>query len=638
MARSFIFIIFLGLQNFAFSQLPSYQWTKQFGATSFFNNGIDNGRSVAVDAMGNVYSIGIFQREVDFDPGPGFYPMTAQNIFATAIYISKLNPSGQFVWAKQIPLLVDGEIFISLDKDANIYITSGLKFAVDMDPGPGTVLTTPTGAEDAFLLKLDKDGNFIWVRQLGGTNGNSIAQGKKLDIDPLTGDVIVCGAFSRTVDFDPGPNIFNLTTIGSFEGFITKLTKNGDFIWAKQLGGFNNVYASIYINDIKCDATGNVLSTGTFVGNCDFDPGFSNNYLSNTGDGDVFISKLDKNGNFIWAKKVGETDPVYSSYSRTIGYGIDADKFGNIYVSGIFEGPVLDFDPGVAVSNLISAGFSDEFVLKVDAAGNFIWARNIGGLQHDYNMDLCVDVNNNVYAMGFHEGIVDFDPGPAVNNQNCYEQTAIVKLDENGYFIYVAKFSGSGYTTARQIIVDGSKNIYSTGYFGGVIDFDPGVGVDVHNSQANSSDAFVIKLGPCINVTSSVLNISTCNSFSLNGYIYDSTGTYFQTIPNSFACDSIITLNLTVNRKYITSAINICDGETFFAGGRNQNNSGIYKDTLQTSLGCDSIITTILTVQSNPKPNLGADRKLCSNAIASITLAILIATFGRITVQLPFIM
>ena len=118
---------------------------------------------MAVDAMGNVYSIGIFQREVDFDPGPGFYPMTAQNIFATAIYISKLNPSGQFVWAKQIPLLVDGEIFISLDKDANIYITSGLKFAVDMDPGPGTVLTTPTGAEDAFLLKLDKDGNFIWV-------------------------------------------------------------------------------------------------------------------------------------------------------------------------------------------------------------------------------------------------------------------------------------------------------------------------------------------------------------------------------------------------------------------------------------------------------------------------------------------
>ena len=71
--------------------------------------------------------------------------------------------------------------------------------------------------------------------------------------------------------------------------------------------------------------------------------------------------------------------------------------------------------------------------------------------------------------------------------------------------------------------MDGSKNIYSTGYFGGVIDFDPGVGVDVHNSQANSSDAFVIKLGPCINVTSSVLNISTCNSFSLNGYIYDST-------------------------------------------------------------------------------------------------------------------
>jgi len=620
MARSLIVLIFLCLQNFIFCQSPAYQWAKQFGATSFFNNGNDNGRSVAVDAMGNVYSIGLFQKEVDFDPGPGYYPMTALNGDATAIYISKLNPFGQFVWVKQIPLLVEGDMFLTLDKDANVYITSGLKFAADMDPGPGVVMTTPTGAEDAFLLKLDKDGNFIWVRQFGGLNASSIAQGKKLDIDPLTGDIVMCGSFSRTVDFDPGPNTSNLVTTGSFEAFIVKLTKNGDFIWAKQLGRFNSVFSNIGISDIKCDVSGNILSTGSFVGNCDFDPGPNNYNLSNTGDGDLFITKLDKNGNFIWAKTAGETDPIYSSYSRTGGGGIDADNQGNIYVSGVFDGPIVDFDPGPAVNSLTNAGFSDEFVMKIDPAGNFVWVKDIGGVNYDYNWDLCVDVNNNVYVLGSHEGIVDFDPGPAVNNQYCYGHNAIVKLDENGNFIYVTKFSGSaGYTRARQIVVDANKNLYSTGHFAGEVDFDPGVGVDLFNSQANSTDAFVIKLGPCLNVTSSVLNISTCNNYSLNGHIYDSTGTYFQTIPNSFACDSIIRLNLIVNRKYMTRSINICDGQTFLAGGENQNTSGTYKDTLQTALGCDSIITTNLNVHSNPKPNLGADKKVCTNEIATIS-------------------
>ena len=125
-----------------------------------------------------------------------------------------------------------------------------------------------------------------------------------LDIDP-NGNVIVCGSFNHNVDFDPGPNTFNLTSTGNFEAFLTKLNSNGDFIWAKKLGNFNTVYGNINLNDVKCDMSGNIYSTGDFSGSCDFDPGAGTYNLVAGGPGDGFVSKLDANGNFVWAKKIG---------------------------------------------------------------------------------------------------------------------------------------------------------------------------------------------------------------------------------------------------------------------------------------------------------------------------------------------
>jgi gliding motility-associated-like protein len=115
------------------------------------------------------------------------------------------------------------------------------------------------------------------------------------------------------------------------------------------------------------------------------------------------------------------------------------------------------------------------------------------------------------------------------------------------------------------------------------------------------------------------LNISTCNSYTLNSQIYNTSGTYYQTIPNAFGCDSVITLNLTINRKFTAQTIAICEGTSFYTGGANQTAAGIYKDTLRTSLGCDSIVTTTLLVHPKPVPDLGADRNLCLNAPLNIT-------------------
>ena len=110
---------------------------------------------------------------------------------------------------------------------------------------------------------------------------------------------------------------------------------------------------------------------GSFQGTADFDPGAGTFNLTSAGDYDIFISKLDSSGNFVWAKSLGGT-------GYDVSYGIALDSGGNVYTTGSFSGTV-DFDPGAGTFNLTSAGTGDIFVSKLDSNGNFVWARSLGG-------------------------------------------------------------------------------------------------------------------------------------------------------------------------------------------------------------------------------------------------------------------
>ena len=169
------------------------------------------------------------------------------------------------------------------------------------------------------------------------------------------------------------------------------------------------------------------------------------------------------------------------------------------------------------------------------------------------------------------------------------------------------------------MVTDAAQNVYVTGSFGGMIDFDPGPMSFPLTSSGNSFGIFVVKLAKCVNPTSANFIINACQGYTLNGQTYASSGTYTQVIPNAAGCDSIITLQLSINQKQMQQSITICEGYSFYAGGGNQTNSGIYTDTLQTILGCDSIVKTTLTVHSKPKPDLGKDRTLCNDSSITIT-------------------
>ena len=466
-------------------------WGKSLGGTNW-----DYGHSIALDGSGNVYTTGEFQGTADFNPGIGTYNLTSAG-FAD-VFISKLDTSGNFVWAKRIGggNFDSGESLV-IDDSGNVYVTGNFRTTVDFDPSvSGTHNITSAGDYDIFVVKLDVAGNFIWAKSMGGPYadyGISIALDGSLN-------VITTGYFADIVDFDPGVGTYNLTSAGNVDVFVSKLDNIGNFEWAKKMGGTSSEKAY----SIAVDDSGNVYTTGSFRSTADFDPDATMYQLTATGSNDdIFISKLNALGDFVWAKqmvgKPGMTG-MYSNNNSDEGRSLALDEDGNVYITGVFSGTV-DFDPGAGVHNLIIAGGVgagyDIFVSKLDSAGNFVWAKNMGGINSEYGMFLRLDSNRNIYTTGYFYGTTDFDPGAGIYNLIAPEtnsHTFISKLDSGGNFVWakqIKSFGGSD-CWAYSLAINNS-DLYIAGAFFGTYDFDPDTTI-VNNLTALGWDVFILKL------------------------------------------------------------------------------------------------------------------------------------------------
>jgi hypothetical protein len=324
-------------------------------------------------------------------------------------------------------------------------------------------------------------GAFLWARRMGGANQDT---GQSIALD-ASGSVYTTGSFEGTVDFDPGPDTFNLTSAGDWDIFLSKLDNNGNFLWAKRMGGTNTDSG----HDIAIDSSGNLYITGEFRDTADFDPGPDTYNLTSAGLSNIFVSKLDSHGTFLWAKRMGSTGQDSST-------SITVDSSGCIYTTGSFEA-LADFDPDAGTFFLTSAGYFDIFVSKLNADGSFAWAKGMGGTGFDFGQDIALDSNGSVYTTGSFEEIADFDPSPGIFSQDSAGQDDIfvTKLDHSGDFLWAKRMGGISYDQGEGIAIDSSDNIYTTGSFEDGVDFDPGSNVfNLINAGDYYSDIFVSKL------------------------------------------------------------------------------------------------------------------------------------------------
>lgn len=298
------------------------------------------------------------------------------------------------------------------------------------------------------------------------------------------GNVYMTGYFQGTVDFDPGPGAANLTSAGQWDMFVAKYTPDGELSWARRFGGSGYEQG----RDVAVDADGNVYVAGLFSGTATFDPEAGAGGFASAGALDAFVLKLDPNGSVIWVRQFGgaETDQ---------GTGLELDSSGNLYLTGLFQG-TADFDPSPSVFNLTSAGSSDAFLAKLDARGDIIWARRMGGAGYEEAWRVTVDGSGGVWINGSFSETADFDPtaDEFLLTSAGLRDAFVAKLDANGLLLWARGLGGAQTDRSYGLAVDGSGHVYATGFFEGMIDFDPGPG-ELHLGDSSIS-GFVWKLGP----------------------------------------------------------------------------------------------------------------------------------------------
>ena len=329
--------------------------------------------------------------------------------------------------------------------------------------------------------------NVVWGISLGEPFYDEL---NSITVDPFSGDVYTIGYFSHTIDFDPGPVAFNLTSNGNHDIFITKFNKDGLFVWAKNIGGEldDRGYQILF------DPTGNgyICITGSFRGIVDFDPGEQNYIMDSSVSGGSFISKFDSDGNFIWAKAINGT---------VRGIVIDPiDK--DIYLTGIFN-DTIDCDPSNDTYYLFSEGPFNVFAVKWTESGEFVWAKQLSSSIYIAANAIAFDpIKKDVYLTGSFRSDVDFDPDPLssfyLSAPGIRNYIFILKLNSVGSFAWAHAFgNGSGWTSSYSLVIDpGSESsIYTCGSFEGTVDFNPD-SVETFNlfSPIIHPNSFILKL------------------------------------------------------------------------------------------------------------------------------------------------
>jgi hypothetical protein len=421
-----------------------------------------------------------------------------KNVLSTLIFLLAFGSqkAQQFSWAKSMGSTGDDMgVDITTDTSGNVITIGHYSGTVDFDPSPNDTytLTSAPGGRSFFISKLSPSGKHLWTRSI---DGNSTQNNINSVTTDASGNVYITGRIGGVTDFDPSPNTtFTLSPKGSSGVFISKLDTAGNLVWAFSMG---SISSGNYGNDIAVDAAGDLYVIGSFSGTMDFDPlPASTKTLSSINGSDVFICKYTSAGSLVWANRFG-------GGGGTWGKALAVDKAQNVYLTGWFNG-TADLNPSPAVVNTYSSmGVQDMFVSKLDASGNFVWARQIGGALSERPNAIALDQQANIYLTGSFAGTTDFDPSPGTHTISSLAASNIFlcKLDSAGSFGWAFRVgSSTGDNDAGiGLAISNKSNVYVTGGFYGTVDFDPSPastytlktlgGIDMFVAQYDSNGNF----------------------------------------------------------------------------------------------------------------------------------------------------
>ena len=271
---------------------------------------------------------------------------------STDAWIVKLDKHGEMLWQRALGgSSNDAANHITATSDGG-YIITGYTDSNDGD------VSGNHGARDAWIVKLNREGNIIWQRALGGSAGD----GANSITTTTDGGYILTGSTESNDGDVSGQH-------GGFDAWIVKLDREGNILWQKTLGGSESDGASSVIATID---HGYIIAGSTESNDGDVS--------GNHGDGssDVWVVKLDREGNLLWQKTLGGSDTEgASSIIPTIDH--------NYIIAGTTQSDNGDVS--------VQHGVGDVWVVKIDGSGNIMWEKTLGGAAFQVAIYITTDWN-----------------------------------------------------------------------------------------------------------------------------------------------------------------------------------------------------------------------------------------------------
>jgi len=344
-----------------------------------------------------------------------------------------------FEWVRSAGLWAyDYGYGIQTDAQGNVFVAG--KFE-SQNAVFGDTTVPCAGNHDVFVAKYANNGDFLWVRTGGGPGGD-YAHAMALDAQ---GNVYLAGEIEGNSNFG---NVAVTANPGTDDIFVAKYDNNGNLAWVKSYGGYSRDDARA----ISIDNTGNIYICGIFRDNAFFDSQTISAASPNIDD--VFVAKLDNNGNTLWVHGIGGA-------GDDTGKALDVDAAGNVYVTGGFIGTASFGSQSLTAPN----GFRDMYLGKWDTNGNLVWVVQAGDDWDDVGWGLTVDNLGNSYVTG------EFHANAAFGTHTITAMTSsgdafIAKYDPLGNAQWAQRFGGGLSDRGRAAAID-ANNVYITGEYAG---------------------------------------------------------------------------------------------------------------------------------------------------------------------------
>ena len=406
-------------------EVPFHQvWTRQYGTADE-----DKALAITRDLNDNVIVAGTTQGDLDGETNSG-----QQDVF-----VSKFNDGAIKQWTT-VYGSGQGDVAtgVATDIEGNIYVT-GFTNSTTMFDGQ-----MPIGLADAFISRLDTDGNLVWTVLLG-TTADDKSHG------------IVINA-SNTI-FITGETFGDLaqTNAGQNDVFVAAYNSTGVQLWNRQIGTNRSDFAKgIALNS----ADGVFIAGGTegVLGDEDPTPGDPQINF------DAFVASYDLSGNRIWTRQIGTPGAEWAEAVAASG--------GKSYITGMIFTNAIGSDPAL--------GLRDAFLAGIETDGSLLFTRQFGSDEYDQGMAVDVDSANNIYVTGLVNSV--YIPGDTDDGD-----IMIYKFDELGAGDWNLQFGEASLADQGHAMMIGATNLI---YIAGFTES----GLDGHtNAGSASADIFVMR-------------------------------------------------------------------------------------------------------------------------------------------------